>query len=86
MHIGRKGKTDVSQRPHTLLTCGFDLARFSILIQASSRSFDFAFSLLNEAPDLHSLVCYTDECENQHNYSAAVLWPIETMCHWDVVC
>lgn len=27
------------------LTCGFDLARFSILIQASSRSFDFAFSL-----------------------------------------
>lgn len=26
-------------------TCGFDLARFSILTQASSRSFDFAFSL-----------------------------------------
>lgn len=36
---GRRAKT---------LTCGFDLARFSILIQASSRSFDLAFSLRRE--------------------------------------
>jgi len=39
-----------------LLTCGFDFARFSILIQASSRSFDFAFSLFNTASQLLSLI------------------------------
>lgn len=44
-----------------LFTCGFDLARFSILIQASSRSFDFAFSLQRGGGETKSSVVTTSE-------------------------
>lgn len=46
------------------LTCGFDLARFSIFIQASSRSFDLAFSLLNKTKlCLFSFSTHLTSCE-----------------------
>lgn len=62
-----KGRTGELQLFHTL-TCGFDLARFSILIQASSRSFDLAFSLLNKAPNLVMSV-FAPPIQVQHYFS-----------------
>lgn len=62
------------------LTCGFDLARFSIFIQASSRSFSLAFSLEAKA-------VFSSGIDPSHDTAAVFVFGLTCSSRlWTVVC